>query len=304
MKDSERSGLLWMLAGFSTLSVGDAIVKGMAGMWPAPAMAATRYVIAAVVMAGILTAREGPRALIMPRPELQWVRGIAVSASAIGMFMGVGLMPLAEATTITFTQPIITALLAVVILREPARSATWISTAIAFVGVVIVLRPNFDAVGWGVLLPLMAAFGMAVMIIANRAVVGLGSALAMQFYIAAAASCTLTAIALIGHFSGYAPFHIGVPHWSVIARLAFIAFSASLGHWFVYMGTVRAGAAAVAPMTYGQLLTAVAIGWVFFDDHPDAVSLLGAAIIIAAGMYLWWDSRRRAQAIARASRIP
>ena len=98
MKDSERSGLLWMLAGFSTLSVGDAIVKGMAGMWPAPAMAATRYVIAAVVMAGILTAREGPRALIMPRPELQWVRGIAVSASAIGMFMGVGLMPLERKT--------------------------------------------------------------------------------------------------------------------------------------------------------------------------------------------------------------
>lgn len=125
----------------------------------------------------------------------------------------------------------------------------------------------------------------------------------MQFYIAATASFTLIGVALIGHLSGYAPFHIGVPHWSVIARLAFIAFSASLGHWFVFMGTVRAGAGAVAPMTYGQLLTAAGIGWVFFDDRPDAVSLLGAAIIIAAGMYLWWDSRRRAQAIEREPRI-
>lgn len=294
----ERSGLLWALAGFCTLSIGDAIIKGMAGMWPAPAMAATRYLAGTIGLAVLLGMREGWGQVRLPASGLQWVRGIAVSMSAIGMFMAVWIMPLAEATAIAFTQPMITAILAVIFLREPARATTWIATLVAFLGVLVVLRPNFQVVGWGVLLPLLAAVGMAVTMIANRKVVGTASVLAMQYYMSITAMVFLVGVSAVGHFSGVPALHLHGTDWTVIARCAFIGVSASFGQWFIYMGTVKAGAGTVAPMTYGQLLMATGLGWIFFGDSPDPVALLGAAIIISAGLFLWWESRRRALRIA------
>jgi drug/metabolite transporter (DMT)-like permease len=293
---NDRSGLLWALAGFCTLSIGDAIVKGMPGAWPAPAMVLTRYVVSTLVLGAMLAWNEGPGALRPPTERLHWVRGVAISFSAIGMFMAVWLMPLAEATTIAFTQPMITAVLGIVLLGEVSRRASWVATLIAFVGVVIVLRPGFEQAGWGALLPLMAATGMAVTIIANRAVQGRASVLAMQYYMSVTAMIFLAFVVLAGHVSGIERFEMFWPHWSVVARCAFIGISASFAQWFIFMGTVRAGAGTVSPMTYGQLLVAVVLGWLFFGDRPDAMVLLGAAVIISAGLYLWHASCTRSPA--------
>lgn len=292
----ERAGLVWVLAGFCTLSIGDAIVKGMPGAWPAPAMVHMRYVVGALLLGILLARSQGWRALAPPAAGLQWVRGVAISFSAIGMFMAVWIMPLAEATTIAFTQPMITAVLGMLFLGERARASTWIATLIAFSGVVIVLRPNFEEIGWGALLPLLGAAGMAVTIIANRAVHGTASVLAMQYYMSVTALIFLTFVVIAGHFSGIERFEMHWPHWSVVARCAFIGVSASFAQWFIYMGTAKAGAGAVAPMTYGQLLMAVLFGAVFFGEIPDLLAGMGAAIIVGAGLYLWWDTQRRSKA--------
>jgi drug/metabolite transporter (DMT)-like permease len=299
MHQSDRAGLLYALAGFCTLSIGDAIVKGMAGQWSAPAMAATRYVVGTAILAALLARSEGPAALALPRDRLQWVRGIAISCSAVGMFLAVWIMPLAEATTIAFTQPIITAVLAAVVLREKARTSTWIATVVAFAGVFLVLRPNFDTAGWGVLLPLVGATGMAVTIIANRKVTGRASILAMQYYMSVTAMMFLLAATLLFHLSGLEGFALEMPHWSVVARCAFIGISATIAQWLIFMGTVKAGAGTVAPMTYGQLLMAIALGAVFFADFPDPTAIGGAAVIIAAGLYLWREGRLRPAVASR-----
>jgi drug/metabolite transporter (DMT)-like permease len=293
MQQSDRAGLLYALAGFCTLSIGDAIVKGMAGLWPAPAMAATRYVFGTLLLVALLARQEGRAAIVLPKDKLQWVRGIAISCSAIGMFFAVWLMPLSEATTIAFTQPMITAVLATVILGERARRSTWVATLIAFVGVFLVLRPNFATAGWGSLFPLMGATGMAVTIITNRAVTGRAGVLAMQYYMSVTAMIFLTGVTLAAHFSGFETFKLTWPHWSVVARCAVIGVSATLAQMLIYMGTVKAGAGTIAPMTYGQLLMAVVLGWLFFGDTPDALAMLGAAIIIGAGLYLWSTGRMK-----------
>ena len=295
MHQSDRAGLLYALAGFCTLSIGDAIIKGMAGAWPAPAMAATRYVVGTLLLAALLRRSEGAAALRLPRDGLQWVRGVAISISAVGMFLAVWIMPLAEATTIVFTQPVITAVLAMVLLGERARAATWVATALALCGVFLVLRPNFDTAGWGVFLPLLSALGMAVTIIANRKVTGRASILAMQYYMSVTAMIFLAAATLAFHFSGLEGFALTPPHWSVLARCALIGLTATLAQWLIFMGTVKAGAGTVAPMTYGQLLMAVALGAIFFGDYPDATAFAGAAVIIGAGLYLWREGRVRAQ---------
>lgn len=294
MQQSDRAGLLYALAGFALLSLGDAIIKGMAGLWPPTAMAAARYVIAAVALSAMLAAKQGRGALWpMPRAGLQWWRGAGVALASVAMFTAVWLMPLAEATAISFTQPMLTALLAVPLLGERLRPAAIAATCLAFAGVIVVLRPNFAEIGLAALLPLLSALGMAVLMIANRAAAGAGSALAMQAYVAITGTVLLLLATVIGHFSGIERFAMHWPQWDVLARCGFIACSATLAHWLIYNGTMRAGAATVAPMTYVQLLAAVVLGWVFFGELPDAIAMAGAGIIVAAGLWLWYLGRAR-----------
>ena len=293
MQQSDRAGLLYALVGFCTLSIGDAIIKGMAGQWPAPAMAALRYVAGTALLIVLVARYEGRATLRLPRDPLQWLRGVAISISAVGMFLAVWLMPLAEATTIVFTQPIITAVLAMAVLGERARLSTWLATLVAFGGVYLVLRPNFETAGWGVLLPVMSAAGMAVTIIANRKVTGRASVLAMQYYMSVTAMLFLLVATTAAHLTGVGQFRMHWPEWTIVARCVFIGLTATFAQWMIFMGTVRAGAGTVAPMTYGQLLMAVALGWVFFGDRPDLTSMVGAAVIIGSGLYLWYAGRTK-----------
>jgi drug/metabolite transporter (DMT)-like permease len=70
-----------------------------------------------------------------------------------------------------------------------------------------------------------------------------------------------------------------------------VAITASIGHWLIFMGTTRASAAEIAPMSYVQLLIALVVGILVFGDWPDVTSLLGSGIIIASGLLLLRKSR-------------
>lgn len=295
MRQSDRAGLLFAMAGFVLLSVGDAIVKSMADEWTPTALAAFRYTLGAVALSGLLMVREGTRPLRqIPLPVIQAMRGLGVGVATLAFFGSVWLMPLADAVAITFTQPMITALLATIFLGERLRASTIAATIVAFVGVLIVLRPNFAEIGWAALLPLVCALGMAVLMTANRAARGAGSALAAQAYVASGAALVLVAAAVLGEASGFEAVRWFWPEWHVLARAALVALTATTAHWLIFMGTQRAGAATVAPTTYVQIIVATGLAWIFFDEAPDAVAMGGAALIIAAGLWLWHASRQRA----------
>ncbi|MGN3975474.1 DMT family transporter [Tsuneonella sp. SYSU-LHT278] len=283
----DRTGLLYALAGFALLSVGDAVVKTMTAEWPPTAIAALRYGLGAAGLSAILLAREGTAGFRMVRPGLQLVRGAAVAIATVSFFGSLFLMSLAEATTIIFVSPMITGLLAPLFLDERSRAATWKASGAAFAGVLLVLRPNFAEIGFPAFLPLLVACAMSVLFMANRAAAGKASALAMQAWLALVAAPILLATAVAGHYSGFAPLAVPFPSIEVIAKCAFVAVSASTAHWLIYLGTTRAGAATIAPMTYVQLVVAAALGWWWFGDRPDGPTMLGAAVIVGAGLYLW-----------------
>lgn len=293
MLQNDRSGLLFTAGGFILLSSGDAVIKTMSGMWAPTAIAALRYVAGAIGLCTLLFMAEGRAGFTIPRPGLQLLRGAAVAFATLSFFSALFVMQLAEATTIVFVSPILTAALAPLFLKEKSRRATWIASGIAFIGVLIVLRPNFSALGLAALLPLGSALGMSILFMANRAVAGAASPLAMQAFIAAFAAPILVAAAFVGNLSGMPSLEIGWPDWTVVLRCVLVAISASSGHWLIYMGTTKAGAATVAPMVYVQLLVAVTLGWLLFGDAPDGATWIGAGVIIAAGLYLWRAGRVR-----------
>ncbi len=281
------------MAGFALLSVGDAIIKSMAGMWAPTALAALRYSIAAVGLAALVGWGHGVSALVMPRPGLQLLRGFGVGMATVAFFVALFVMPLADATAMIFTSPMLTSLLAAMFLGEPAKRETWMATIAAFAGVLIVLRPNFMALGPTALLPLLSAVGMSMLMIGNRATAGTAPALSQQFYVSVIAAPLLIVAAVAGHLSGVERFAVEAPPLIVVLKCSLVALTASTAHWLIYRGTVLAGAATVAPMTYVQLLVAAALGWMVFGAGLEPMSMVGMAVIAAAGLYLWRAGRMR-----------
>jgi drug/metabolite transporter (DMT)-like permease len=178
------------LTGFAMLSVGDAIVKSIGLAWPGTAVAALRYALAAVGLGIAVALVHGRAGFVCPRPLIQIGRGVAVATATLGFFMGVQLIPLADATAITFTSPMITAVLSALVLKERASAAMWAATLLGFAGVFVVVQPGggFDPAR---LLPLLAAVGMSALILLNRAAAGAAPALVMQFLAAAIATPVL-----------------------------------------------------------------------------------------------------------------
>ncbi|MGZ8997451.1 MAG: DMT family transporter [Allosphingosinicella sp.] len=287
MTHNARFALILALCGFSSLALGDAVVKTMAGAWPGTGVAALRYSIGAVGLGAVVGAVQGRSGFALPRPWLQVGRGSAAALATICFFMAVMALPLADATAIQFTSPMITGILSALVLGERAPRAVWGATALAFVGVLIVLRPNMLALGAAALWPLGAAFGMAWLMILNRKSVGIASPLAMQLLLAATTAPILIVAATLFHLSGAPRFQVPPPTVEVVLKCAFVALTATTGHLLIYSATVRASAAVVAPMTYVQLIFATGLGWVLFGNAPDVAMLAGAALIIAGGLWLW-----------------
>lgn len=295
MTPSERTGLLYAVAGFSILSVGDAVVKSMAGDWPPHAVAALRFSIGAIGLSILLLRSEGPRAFKPQKPWLQVGRGICLAMASLCFFSAIYIMPLAEAMAIGFLSPVLTQLFAGLLLKEKVRPAVWAGSAVALVGVVIILRPNLALLGLGALLPLISAVFFALLMVGNRASAGQGSALSMQVFVAGLCAPILIVGAAIANLSGVPELAFGWPSWDVVLRCAIVAITASTAHWLAYLGTSRAGAAQVAPAIYVQMLVAVSLGWAWFGDRPDFFTIVGAGLIIAAGLYLWRDGLRQTQ---------
>jgi len=291
LSSSARSGLLYALCGFALLSLGDAIIKTIAGAWPGTAVAALRYAVGALGLGTLLFVKQGRQGFAIPMPKVQLLRGFAVATATICFFSSIFLMPLAEAKAIGFTSPIITAVLSFIILHERTNATKWLATIIAFGGVLLIMRPNVEELGWAALLPLVSAFSMALVMIGNRKVAGAGTPLLMQFLVASVAAPVIITAAVAGHFSGIPALHVGVPDWTIVARCCVVAVTASFGQWLIFMGTMRASAAEIAPMSYVQLLIALVVGILAFGDWPDVTSLLGSGIIIASGLLLLRKSR-------------
>lgn len=286
------NGFLIAAAGFALLSCGDAVVKSMAGAWPAPAITALRFVFAIPLLMALVTINDGKKGFGITKPWIQIARGMAMGCTSLCFIISLFLMPLAEATAIVFASPVITALLSAIFLKEPMHPRLWVASALALIGVAFVLRPNLAELGWVAFLPVVSAFFFSIMMIFNRLAAGTGTPAALQWIMASVAAPLVIAGAFMLHLSGEPSFAVHWPDTSVILRCAIVALSASTAHWLIFQGTMRATAADTAQAVYIQLPVALAIDALVFRNFPDIMALIGAALIVIAGMSMWLHQRR------------
>lgn len=285
-------GITLALVAFAGFPLGDAVIKSMAGDWPAPAVAALRFSIGALALALILFLREGRSGFRVTRPWLHMARGFALFVATLSFFSAIYIMPLADAVAISFVNPILTALFSGWFLKEKMPPRTWGATIIAFVGVLIMLRPNVAAFGWVAILPLISAFAMSTMLILNRMVSSQRSIFAAQFYIAFWAAIFLIIASVIGNWLVPVMAIASMPDWDVILRCMLVALTATGCHFLLFMATMRTTAAAIAPIVYIQLLIATAISVFVFGDPIDRTAMMGGLLIIFSGLLLWRSARK------------
>lgn len=273
------AGAAWMLLGASCIAIVDAIAK-----YVAPSINGVQvvwgYVGASLIILLAVNLARGESLASLARsrrPWLQLARGASLVCSLSALFVSLRHLPLAVATTVSFTAPLIIVALSGPILGERVGAARWAAVALGMLGALLVVRPGSDVFAWASLLTLGGAFFFALFNIATRMLGGVDRPLTTLLY-TFVVSTTIVSLAM--PVVWVAP---TVPQWLLFAASGLLGFVA---HFSMARALTLADVSAVAPLYYVRLLWAIAIGVVVFGELPDAWTLAGGALIVASGIYV------------------
>lgn len=268
-----------MLLGASCIAVVDGIAKylaphinGVQVVWG--------YVGASLICLLLLNVARGESLVTLARsrrPWLQIARGAALVCSLSALFVSLRYLPLAVATSVSFSAPLIIVALSGPLLGERVGPRRWAAVAIGLVGTTIVVRPGTDVFAWASLLTLLGAFFFALFNIATRVLGGFDRPLTTVLY-TFVVSTMLVSLAMPVVWVTPSP-----AQWLLFAVSGLLGFTA---HFSIARSMILADASAVAPLHYVRLLWAIGIGFIVFGDVPDTWTLAGAALIVASGIYV------------------
>lgn len=276
MGASAKGALIALLA-FVIFSVHDALIKTLGATY-SPFQIIFFAVLFSFPLTTLMLIRDKTADTLWPhRPAWTFARTAVVIIGGICAFYAFSVLPLTDTYAILFAVPLLITALSVPILQETVRLRRWIAVAVGLCGVLIVLQPGAVALSLGHGAAMMAALcaALASVIVRKigrdeRAVVLLIYPMLGQFLLMA------LALPMV-----YAPMQAG--------DLAMVALVAVLGHMAMRM-MIRAyrlsEASIIAPMQYSQIIWASIFGFLFFDEIPQINTGIGAAIIIASGLYI------------------
>lgn len=301
--DRPLYGILCLVGAGMVFSVFNAIVKHLSAQgMPVMEVAWGRYVFHLLFALGYaaVAAKIGHASQQSPlswslrwrnslrsrRPGLQFMRSLLMLATTLLFFLAVSYIDLATATAIAFVEPMAITILSFLILKETVGIRRWSAVVVGFIGVLVVIRPGFGMAHWAVLLPVLSASTGACYNVLTRIVARHDSNAASLFY-SALVGCLGLSLAM--------PFIWQAPSWDQWLLLAALGFTGGLAHTLVIRAFSFASASIVAPFIYLQLLWAIVIGFFWFGNWPVLTTWIGAAIIIATGLYTAHRERVRAR---------
>lgn len=283
------SGILLMVAAVCTFSMLDLTAKYMVTQLPTPVVIQFRYAFAAIMVGLALWYTGGRDLLVTHHLRLQLLRGLFMLGSTAFNFLAVNYLRLDQTSALSFTTPLLVCALSVPLLGERVGPHRWLAVILGFIGVLIIIRPGTSGFHWAMLASLGCAMCGALYQIGTRHVGHKDPAITSLFYVSAAGSVIATPLNLAGW---------QMPHgWEWFA-LAAMGFFGSVGHFFLIEAHRRAPAPVLAPFVYVQIVPMSIIGYLFFNNVPDVWTLIGASIIIASGLYVFYRERKLNRIVA------
>lgn len=275
-RDRPLRGIALMLAALAFFSCSDAASKLMTSALPAVEVAWLRYCVFTLLMLGMAIATGQRHALRSKRPSLQTLRALGVLGSSIFFISGLTFLPMAEATAISFASPMIVTALSIPILGEVVGWRRWMAVAVGLIGVLIVIRPGAEAFNPAAILPVLSATSWAIALVVTRKMSDSDAPLVALTY-AAIVGLIVTSV--------LAPFVWVVPGWRELGLGLVTGVTSTIAQWLVVLAFQQARASVLAPFSYSQLVWSGLLGYMIFGNVPDRWTLVGAAVIIASGLY-------------------
>lgn len=267
-----------MLAGIGIFSINDALGKWLVVDYSVGELLLIRSAAALVVMIPFLRSAGIKAFVTAPRPALQVAR-IVVSAIEVALFFwAVSYLPLADASTFYLATPIYVTVLSAAVLAERAGWRRGLAVAVGFAGVVLALRPSAASFTLPALIAVSGSLFFAVSLVMTR----LLRNTAQMVLISGQLVSTLIFGAVAAPFGWVTPTPVGLLLLVLFGVLSVVAL-ACVNH-----ALRLAPAGVVVPYQYTMIVWAIVLGYALFGDVPDILMLAGAAIIIAAGLYIFF----------------
>ncbi|MES2742800.1 MAG: DMT family transporter [Pseudomonadota bacterium] len=271
-------GIYAMLCAAAIFSLMDTVMKLLAAHYPPMQVTALRGLTSLPLVCLYLGWRGGAGTLLKVRWSLQGLRG-ALGVTMLTLFAyGLKRLSLAEAYAIFFIAPTLITALSVLLLKEQVDAARWGAIGVGLAGVLVVLRPvGGGLLTLGALAVLGAAACYAVSAIAGRVLSRTDASASMVFWL----MLMMSAGGVLLGAPGWLPIRPG--DYGLLVGLAASGF---LGQLAVTEAFRLGDASTVAPFEYSALAWGVALDWLLWRTLPDRYTVLGAAIIMASGVYL------------------
>lgn len=255
----------------------DTLAKLLSESYPVWQVVWARYAFHLLLIVFVLR-DDLPRTLRTRRLPLQLFRSLLLVVTTGLFFLGLRLLPLAEAAAVMLLGPLFVTALSVPILGEKVGLRRWAGVFVGLIGALIIIRPGSEVFAYAALLPLAAALVNAFYHITTRLLSHSDSSMT-----------TLTYSSLVGALV----MSLGLPFFWVTPDLVGWLMMIAVGmiggtsHFFLIKSYAEAPAAVVAPFGYSNIVWAVIFGFVVWGDLPDFLTLLGAVILVASGLYVF-----------------
>jgi drug/metabolite transporter (DMT)-like permease len=291
--ESKARGIFWMLATYFWFLVLDSLVKLGLGRMSLVEVTWGRFFFATLLVA-IICGKRLPSLLKTDSPGVQSVRSLFLMLTTGFFNAGIARVPLTTASTIMFLSPIFVTVLSIFVLKEKVGMRRWFGIAIGFLGALIVINPNTSAdtlsqvVIVGTLFLIAAAINNACYQVTTRKLRHDDPMTSLLF--TAAAGAVVTSFMLPWFWTG--------PDILSWALLVAIGAAGVVGHFCLIRAFQCAPASVLAPFAYSSLLWATLFGYMLWGELPTSNALVGAALIIFAGLYIFFREHRLKEAKA------
>ncbi|MGL1920684.1 MAG: DMT family transporter [Hyphomicrobiales bacterium] len=297
-------GILLKIAAVTTFMVMASLIKATSANIPAGEAVFFRSFFALpVIFIWLWSTHEIKTGLRTANP-LQHIRRGLIGTLAMGLgFTGLGLLPLPEATAIGFASPVLAVVFAAILLGEKIRAFRISTVILGLIGVLIILSPRLAEVSQngfagtetlGALVVLGSAACAALAQIFTRKLVATEKTVTIVFYFTIT-SATLSLLTI--------PFGWIVPSFYEASLLILAGLAGGLGQILLTSSYRFAPTAVIAPFDYMSMLLALIVGYFIFDEVPTTIMLIGAAVVITAGILIIWRESRLGISRSKARKV-
>jgi drug/metabolite transporter (DMT)-like permease len=273
-----QKGILFICAAVFLFASSDALSKYLTNFYPVVMVLWVRYVVHISLMLVVLRPPSLHTLITTKNPKLQIIRGLCMVNTNLMFISALHYIPLAEGTAIVYLSPLIITALSGPLLGERIERLQWLAVVIGFIGVLFIVRPGGSMFHPVALLALGAALSFSLYQIITRKLNHTDSSSTTNF-ISGLVSALVTSLLL--------PFFWKTPTLYYALLMVILGVSALVSHLWMTKAYQHAKPSTLAPFSYTQLLFAGLIGYLFFNQIPDFLGLVGMLIIVAGGLLVF-----------------